>query len=69
MNGTPGVRRREGPADAGRRSWDTFHKQARKRAKAWEGCEVCEESRRDPNAWTEVHHVISQKRLKKYARD
>lgn len=35
----------------------------------WHGCEVCEPEKRDPNAWTEVHHVISQRRLKRYAQD
>lgn len=66
----PGVRRIPEPDDLTRRWWGRFVKAARRmRGAGWQGCEVCEEAERDPNAWTEVHHVIAQQRLKRYARE
>lgn len=64
---TPGVRRIEPPSDPKRAAWDRFHNEARKLRKGWLGCEVCPPEKRDPEAITEVHHVISQRRLKLYA--
>ena len=54
-----------------RKLWERFVKAARKMrgGAGWQGCEVCPPEERDPNAWTEIHHVISQQRLKKYARE
>ena len=52
-----------------RKAWQRFYDDARKMRKAWLGCEVCPPEKRDPNAWLEIHHVISQQRLKRLARD
>lgn len=68
--GTPGVRRTDRtPPDPVRAAWDRFYREAKKARKAWRGCEACPPERRDPNAWLEIHHVISQQRLKRYARE
>lgn len=70
MMATPGVRRRDDtPKDPRRAAWDRFYREARKMRRAWLGCEVCPPEERDPNAWLEIHHVISQQRLKRLARD
>lgn len=58
------------PEDPWRRAWEIFAKLARKmRGAGWLGCEVCLPENRDPNGWTEIHHVISQQRLKRYAKE
>ncbi len=65
---TPGVRKvNRTPKDPNRAAWDRFYREARKMRKAWQGCEVCPPEKRDPNAWLEVHHVISQRRIKRLA--
>ena len=63
---TPGVRRTDRtPKDATRAAWDRYYNEARKRA--WKGCQACPPEQRNPKAWLEVHHVISQQRLKRLA--
>ena len=67
---TPGVRSGgEGPQTPAQRPWEVFYRESRKRRRAWKGCEACPTERRDPKEITEVHHVLSQRRLKRYAVD
>lgn len=67
---TPGVRKaNDAPKDPVRAAWDRFYREARKMRRAWKGCEVCPPERRDPNAWLEIHHIISQRRIKRLAVD
>lgn len=70
MTDVPGVRPRVtyDRADAISAAWEAFRRRARK-GRSWKGCENCPPARRDPNAELEVHHVISQRRLKRLARD
>jgi len=63
---TPGVRKIDRtPDDPRRAAWDRFYREARKMRRAWKGCEACPPERRDPNAWLEIHHVLSQRRIKR----
>jgi 5-methylcytosine-specific restriction endonuclease McrA len=65
---TPGVRKIDRtPTDPVRAAWDRFYRESRKMRKAWKGCEACPPEKRDPNAWLEIHHIISQRRLKRLA--
>lgn len=67
---TPGVRAKPEPSQSeSRKAWQRFYDDSRRMRRAWLGCEVCPPERRDPNAWLEIHHVISQQRLKRLARD
>jgi len=70
MTEVPGVRRRVtyDRADIVAAAWEEFRKRARK-GRSWKGCENCEPTRRDPKAEVFVHHVVSQRRLKRLARD
>jgi len=68
MTETPGVRKADNtPAEPSRAAWDRYYREAKKLRRSWKGCEVCPPAKRDPNAWLEIHHVISQRRLKRYS--
>lgn len=65
---TPGVRRADhAPKEPSRAAWNRYYREARKLRKAWRGCEACPPERRDPNAWLEIHHVVSQRRIRRLA--
>lgn len=70
MSEAPGVRRR-GPkrTDPVGAAWESYYEGAKRLRRSWRGCEVCPPTRRDPNAITQIHHIISQRRLKRYALD
>lgn len=45
-------------------AWTRYYREARRMGRAWLGCMACPPERRDPKAITEVHHVVSQRKLK-----
>lgn len=70
MSEAPGVRKR-GPkrSDPVGAAWESYYNESKRLRRSWRGCEVCPPTQRDPNALTQVHHIISQRRLKRYALD
>jgi hypothetical protein len=52
-----------------RAEWNRFFRAALALGRRWRGCQVCPPTKRDPNAKLEVHHVVSQQRLKRWCRE
>lgn len=49
--------------------WSRFFREARRLGKHWDGCHACPPERRVPKGIVEVHHVVSQQRLKRWCRE
>lgn len=50
-------------------AWSRFFRNALSRGRNWEGCKACPPERRNPKAKIEVHHVVSQQRIKRWCRE
>lgn len=66
---TPGEREASPFPTMQSQMWNRFYREARSRGKHWKGCAACPPRERDPKAILQVHHVISQQRLKRLAKD
>lgn len=49
--------------------WLDYFREARQLGRHWEGCRACPPERRDPTAILQVHHVVSQQRLKRWCKE
>jgi hypothetical protein len=49
--------------------WERYFREARRLGQSWKGCMACPPERRDPGALLEVHHVVSQQRMKRWCRE
>lgn len=66
---SPGERETDAGPTMKDQMWNRFYREARKLGKHWKGCHACPPGKRDPKALLQVHHVVSQRRLKRLAKD
>lgn len=59
--------RQDPRAEAG--MWERYFREARELGQHWKGCMACPPERRDPQAILQVHHVVSQQRVKRWCRE
>lgn len=66
---TPGEREAAPFPSMKSQMWNRYYRVSRSRGKHWKGCAACPPRKRDPKVVVQVHHVISQQRLKRLAKD